>query len=74
MFAHHDFGHKAPMYINVEFVPPVVMLATLSLKGRYTFSNCQRPVFSLGVSHHNHKITNMVEILAQSVIKVARKL
>ena len=26
------------------------------LKGRYTFGNCQRPVFSLGVSHQNHKI------------------
>ena len=29
------------------------------LKGRYTFGNCQRPVFSLGVSQHKHKITNL---------------
>ena len=29
------------------------------LKGRYTFGNCQRPVFLLGVSHHNHKITSL---------------
>ena len=25
------------------------------LKALYTFGNCQRPVFSLGVSHHKHK-------------------
>ena len=24
-----------------------------------TFGNCQRPVFSLGVSQHEHKITNL---------------
>ena len=29
------------------------------LKALYTFGNCQRPVFSLGVSHHNHKITSL---------------
>ena len=29
------------------------------LKGRYTFGNCQRPVSSLGVSHHKHKITSL---------------
>ena len=29
------------------------------LKGRYTFGNCQRPIFSFGVSHHMHKITNL---------------
>ena len=29
------------------------------LKGKYTFGNCQRPVFSLGVSHHKHKITSL---------------
>ena len=29
------------------------------LKGRYKFMNCQRPVFSLGVSHHKHKITSL---------------
>ena len=31
----------------------------LHLKGRYTIGNCQRPVFSLGVSQHIHKITNL---------------
>ena len=29
------------------------------LKGKYMFGNCQRPVFSFGVSHHNHKITTL---------------
>ena len=29
------------------------------LKWRYTFGNCQRPVSSLGVSHHKHKITSL---------------
>ena len=29
------------------------------LKGRYMFGNFQRPVFSLGVSHHKQKITNL---------------
>ena len=29
------------------------------LKGRYTIGNCQRPVFSLGVSQNMHKITNL---------------
>ena len=29
------------------------------LKGRYTFRNCQRPVFSLRVSQHKHKITSL---------------
>ena len=29
------------------------------LKGRYTFGNCQRPVFSLDKSNHNHKITSL---------------
>ena len=28
-------------------------------KGRHTIGNCQRPVFSLGVSQHMHKITNL---------------
>ena len=33
--------------------------STQPLKGRYTFGNCQRPVFSLGVSHHKHIITSL---------------
>ena len=31
----------------------------LALKAPYTFSNCQRQVFPLGVSHHKHKITSL---------------
>ena len=34
-------------------------LSTSALKGRYTFGNSQRPVFSLDVSHHNHNITSL---------------
>ena len=29
------------------------------LRALNTFGNCQRPVFSLGVSHHKHKITSL---------------
>lgn len=29
------------------------------LKAGYTFGNCQKPVFSLGVSQHMHTVTNM---------------
>ena len=29
------------------------------LKGWYTNGNCERPVFSLGVSNHNHTITSL---------------
>ena len=29
------------------------------LKGRYTFGNCQRPVFPLSVPQHKHKITSL---------------
>ena len=32
---------------------------SVPLKALYTFGNCQRPVFSLGVSHHKHKITSL---------------
>ena len=32
--------------MKIEFI--------LILKALYTFGNCQRPVFSLGVSHHKH--------------------
>ena len=30
-----------------------------SLKAMHTFGNCQRPVFSLGVSQHMHQISNL---------------
>ena len=42
------------------------------LKKLDTIGNCQRPLFSLGVSKHMHKITNLVKIWAQSVVEVAR--
>ena len=32
-----------------------------NLKGRYTIGICQRPVFSLGLSQHMHKITNLLK-------------
>ena len=32
---------------------------TITLKGRYTSGNRQRPFFSLGVSQHKHKITSL---------------
>ena len=31
----------------------------VTLKTQDTIGNCQRPVFSLGVSQHMHKITNL---------------
>ena len=38
-----------------------------------SFGNCQRPVFSLGVSQHNGYNKQTVETWAQLVIEVARK-
>ena len=32
------------------------------LKTLYTFGNSQRPVFSLGVSHHQHKTTSLWQL------------
>ena len=49
-FVHKSIHHKLTYFL---------LLLAPALKGRYTFGNCQRPVFSLGVSHHNHKITNL---------------
>ena len=34
----------------------------VNLKALYTFGYCHRPVFSLGVSQHMHKITNMCTV------------
>ena len=42
---------------------------TVWLKAVDTIGNCQKLVFTLGVSHHMHKITNL---WAQSVIELAR--
>ena len=36
-----------------------IILTWIRLKGRYMFGSCQRPVFSLGVSHHGHEITSL---------------
>ena len=33
------------------------MVLVQELKALYMFGNCQRPVFTLGVSHRNHKTT-----------------
>ena len=44
-----------------------------NLKGRYTIGSFQRPVSSLGVSHHICRNNKPVKIWAQSVIEVARK-
>ena len=41
--------------LKVGLYPPKIS----KLKGRYTIGNCQRPVFSLRVSQHMHKITNL---------------
>ena len=35
-----------------------------------SIGNCQRPVFSLGVSQHMHKISKPVKILAQLAAKL----
>ena len=44
------------------------------LKALNTFGNCQRPVFSLGVSHYNRKKTSLWKFgLNFLVIEVARK-
>ena len=37
------------------------------------FGNCQRPVFSLGVFHHKHRITSLCKFGLNMVIEVARK-
>ena len=40
------------VYFQVFFVLWEKSGGKMLLKGRYTIGNCQRPVFSLGVSHH----------------------
>ena len=42
---------------NYQWCP--VPLTQPALKGRYTFGNRQRQVFSLGVSQHRHKILSL---------------
>ena len=42
------------------------------LKALDTFGNCQRPVFSLDVYQHMHKLPNLCKFLAQLVVEFAR--
>ena len=42
----------------------------MSLKTLDTFGNCQRLVFSLGVSQHMHQITNMLKFGCQSCKRI----
>ena len=53
-------------------IPLVFLRSLIVLKTLDTIGNCQRPVFSLGVSQHMHKNYKSVKILAQSVMNVAR--
>ena len=48
--------HNHKEYIIQESVFQVI---TRALKTLDTTGNCQRPVFSLGVSQHMHKLTNL---------------
>ena len=46
--------HVPNCFFNVDSTRPVTFLKTLD-----TIGKCQRPVFSLAVSQHMHKITNL---------------
>ena len=39
--------------------PVIEEVDSIKICNNYGFGNCQRPVFSLGVSQHLHKITNL---------------
>ena len=41
------------------------------LKTLDTLGNCQRPVFSLGVSQHMHKITNLIRKQTKMIRKIS---
>jgi hypothetical protein len=45
----------------------------ITLTAMDTFGNCQRPIFSLGVSQHIHKNNKPVKIWTQLVINVAKE-
>ena len=48
------------LVILAELTTPPTVVPDLCLKTRDPVgNNCQRPVFSLGVSQHIHKITNL---------------
>ena len=54
---HNQYNTRILFYLY-----PIVRLLpcrTFFLKTTDTIGNCQRPVFSLGVSQHMHKITNL---------------
>ena len=56
----HTLSHTAGHFmIMLTIILSDYQQCLVSLKERYGFGNCQRPVFSLGVSQHKHKITNL---------------
>ena len=63
-------AYGAKKQVDVE---PLDVIPCL-LKDTVHLSNCQRPVFSLGVSQHLHQITILMgKCLAQLVIEVTRE-
>ena len=51
--------HEITKTVICGFRLTTKQLMTIHLKTVDTIGNCQRPVFSLGVSQHMHKITNV---------------
>ena len=64
---------KAKMKSRIQYTVEKYKKYPNPLKTLDTIGNCQRPVFSLGVSQQVHKLINKpVKIWAQLVVKVAR--
>ena len=57
VFYAHKMYHLSFAVFFYTFKPYLFHLSVL--KAVDTIGNCQRPVFSLGVSQHKHKITNL---------------
>ena len=55
----YDFPHGFPDSTVSRFVSLSAEKRLLWRQSVPTFGNCQSPVFSLGVSQHMHKITNL---------------
>ena len=56
----HTFTHAKNEWLDKNFwIINSINSAGLKLKTLDTIGNCQRPVFSLGVSQHLHKTTNL---------------
>ena len=56
--------NSSPLLITKKVFMPTIILSScqqcaVPLKTHDTFDKCQRPVFSLNVSQHMHKITNL---------------